>query len=128
MEVTEEWLAGSMDEDGEVDVAVEVVSTESGGSPKSRGLQSIAISFGFLENMGDEEKNQELDGGLQEGRKRRRKEEKRKPKTWMFGVPGWECREKDGKGEERWKRELDCPGQGKSEKSSGWVWRREEKH
>jgi hypothetical protein len=88
IEITEEWAVGNDDEDGEVDVEVQAVNKEDMCSMESKASQVTAPGFGFLENIGTEDESQDGQEKEHLGKKRRREEERFKPKTEMFGVPG----------------------------------------
>ncbi len=102
MEEWEESITG-----GEVVVEVEVVGKKDNVSVASEETKGTAIGFDFLEGMGEEKTDEELDKKRAEGRKRKREHEERTQKEeGLYRVPGWEWREDEARKDERWKREV----------------------
>jgi hypothetical protein len=84
------------------------------GSGEAWGRSSI---FRFLDNVEVEERDRELDDKVEEGRKRKRTDEKKDRKKRLEGLPGWERRSKSVREDEKWKRKVvkwEKDGQGKS--------------
>jgi hypothetical protein len=104
-EMKGEWL-----DEGEIGrVEIEVVDGTGGGetdSVKSSESRQTKMGFDFLDAMTEEGKDEELEKVRKEGRKRKRGEEEKGCKDGMLGTPGWEWREKEGRDEKRWKREV----------------------
>ncbi len=102
MEEWEESITG-----GEVVVEVEVVGEKDNVSVASEETKGTAIGFDFLEGMGEEKTDEELDKKRAEGRKRKREHEERTQKEeGLYRVPGWEWREDEARKDERWSREV----------------------
>jgi hypothetical protein len=83
--------------DGEKDDAV---SRTSGESRKTKA------GFDFLEKLEDDSVDDELERSRWVDKKRKRTEEMTEVRTGTDGIQGWEWREREGREEKRWKREV----------------------
>ncbi len=102
MEEWEESITG-----GEVVVEVEVVGEKDNVSVTSEETKGTAVGFDFLDGMGEEKTDEELDRKRAEGRKRKREQDERtQMEEGLYRVPGWEWREEEARKDERWKREV----------------------
>ncbi len=107
--VSEEMKGEWLDESEIGRVEIEVVDGNIGGetnSVKSNESRQTRMGFDFLDAMTDEGKDEELEKVRREGRKRKRGEDENRSKKGMLGTPGWEWREREGREEKRWKREV----------------------
>ncbi len=76
------------------------VSRTSGESRKTKS------GFDFLEKLKADDVDEELERTRQVDKKRKRTEEMTEVRTGMDGIQGWEWREREGREEKRWKREV----------------------
>jgi hypothetical protein len=95
-------------EESEIRGTVEVLEegedsgeTQSCFSGESRRTRA---GFEFLEEMGDEGVDLELEEKISTDRKRKRVEDVKVVRRGLLGSVGWEWREKEGREEKRWKR------------------------
>ncbi len=73
----------------------------------SEGSSKTKSGFGFLNEMKGDERDDELERKRGEGRKRKREfVVGEAQKKGMYGVPGWEWREREGRAEDRWAKEV----------------------
>ncbi len=110
-----EDIAGEA-EDG-VLILIEDEETMSAGS-ETMSMEGVS----FLDCIQEEERDEELEMRLEGMRKRKHDGEEEVKTKGLLNTPGWEEREKDGKGEERWvmgKREWRVDGDGKKGKRMG---------
>jgi hypothetical protein len=77
--------------------------TGSVGSGESRRTKA---GFEFLEEIPDDKEDEELEEVRKTDRKRKRARSKDRVVIGMEGVVGWEWREREGREEKRWKREV----------------------
>jgi hypothetical protein len=104
-EVMEEWEESLMG--GEVQVEVTTVGEREEGSVASEESKGTVAGFEFLEGMGEEKREEDLEKKRCEGRKRKREHEDGVTKEGgMYGIPGWEWREEEARKDERWSREV----------------------
>ncbi len=107
--VSEEMRGEWVEESGVGKVEMELVVEDSEvdtASVKSNDSRRTRTGFGFLEAMEDEEHDEDLEIVRNSRRKRKRGEVERETPKGLLGVTGWEWREREGRGEKRWKREV----------------------
>ncbi len=123
----EQWRSWKKSEDGE--------ETQSNFSGESRRTK---VGLDFLDDMGEEGVDHELEEKIAADRKRKRVAEVKVVRRGLLGTAGWEWREKEGREEKRWKRMTGGFERGKDGKLgwkegrrrfrcrriSGWGWRR----
>jgi hypothetical protein len=76
------------------------VSRTSGESRKTKS------GFDFLEKLEEDNVDEELERTRRVDKKRKRTEEMTEVRKGMDGIQGWEWREREGREEKRWKREV----------------------
>ena len=116
LRVKENCMARSMEEsevrleeiveEGE-EVTVDIEQVEDGGKDEKEGssYSGTTAGYGFLEEIGDEEKDEELEKRNTENRKRKGREENVTMKVKGLKItPGWKERAEASRGDERWKR------------------------
>ena len=111
-----EVLAEDLVEEGE-EVFVESKEGEKEKEGKKSEEGSIhsgtTVGYGFLEEIEDEEKDEELESKDKENRKRKGREDKMTMQIKGLGITlGWKERAEAGRGEERWKREVETDENG----------------
>jgi hypothetical protein len=100
--IEEEW--NEEGEGGEVVVEEEQVVSVDTVSCGSGSTTGQTRGFDFLDGMGREERDQELDEKIDGHRKRKREGEVNEVAVGLYGVTGWKWREREGREEKRWKR------------------------
>ncbi len=100
--IEEEW--NEEGEGGEVVVEEEQVESVDSVSCGSGSTMGQTRGFDFLDGMGREERDHELDEKIDGHRKRKREGEVNEVAVGLYGVTGWKWREREGREEKRWKR------------------------
>ena len=96
----------------EIEKAEEVVQEGKEGSSYS----GTAVGYGFLDELGDEEKDEELESRNKENRKRKGREEKATMKVRGLKIsPGWKERAEASRNDSRWKRVMEKGEEGAKE-------------
>ena len=102
-------------EEGE-DVVVDIESEqgEQGSEGKAVSISSVTTAgYGFLDEIGDEEKDEELEQKNSENRKRKGREENATLKVkGLKNAPGWRERAEKSREDERWKRVVEKEDEG----------------
>jgi hypothetical protein len=93
-------------EGGTVEVEEDVMDKEDSVSRASGESRKTRYGLDFLEDLKVDDVDEELEKTRQIDRKRKRTEEKMEVKIGMDGIQGWEWREREGREEKRWKREV----------------------
>ncbi len=95
-------------------VEIEEVESETGDDEEKRTDGSLgsgetwrgSSAFEFLDRVEVEERDEELDNKLGEGRKRKRESDRNDGKKGLKGLPGWERKSAEVKKLNRWKRKV----------------------
>ena len=102
-------------EEGE-DVVVDIESEqgEQGSEGKAVSISSVTTAgYGFLDEIGDEEKDEELEQKNTENRKRKGREDNATLKVkGLKNAPGWRERAEKSREDERWKRVVEKENEG----------------
>jgi hypothetical protein len=75
-------------------------------SRASDETKKVKTGFDFLEDMKDDTVDEDLERTRRSDRKRKRQEDMTEVRIGMDGTAGWEWREKEGREDKRWRREV----------------------
>jgi hypothetical protein len=122
-ELVVEDRKGQMNEEGKgnEEAIVDLLDTGDGGtvevekdgegkddtwSRTSGESRRMRMGFDFLENMKEDTVDEDLEKTIKSDKKWKRQEDVTEVRTGMDGIIGWEWREREGREEKRWKREI----------------------
>jgi hypothetical protein len=103
-ELEGEWLEGGME--GMIEVEEMEESDKETSSVCSGESRKTRAGFEFLDEIPEDREDEELEEVRKPDRKRKRASSKDRMVLGMGGTRGWEWREREGREEKRWKREV----------------------